>query len=1133
MREFARNVESLVGVLDSISAKEKHGAHGVTRPTLTGRTPRPRGNIRPLCSRASVLEIIFMLILFLAVFSTGASAALPEPLPGWRIEVVAQAPQLKHPTVVACAPDGRVFVAEDPMDISLPKADAAEGRILCFHPDGRMTVFAEKLYAVFGLQYLEGRLYVLHNPKFSVFEDDNGMGRNRRELIEQTLPDPSALNWNDHVPANFRLAMDGFFYVASGDKGLHGAKGTDGSRADLFTGGIFRIRPDGTGLGVVSHGVRNILDVAVNSEDEMFTYDNTDEHDWMGRFTHMVEAGFYGYPHDFIPKRPYTLWMMDDYGAGAACGVFANNEDGLPPEYHGNVFLSDFGKRQLMRVRVAREGGSYRTISKEDLFPNPPGDFRPVGITLGPDGRSIYICDWQHRDEKSSASVGRLLKMTWTGKDQSVSKPAWYLPAATRKEFEATTAGLLAGLSHPSHSVRLTAQRRLAERKATKDLLGLLREKKASVQSRIHAIWALDAIESGRSVRKEMLEACEDSEPAIRRQAARALGGRRAIGAVPVLTRLLKDPDASVRFQSATALGRIGEGSAVTSLLPALEETDLFVRFAVFTALNRIGTNSPASWPAVVKGLESDKAMIREGTGFALRETYDLKLLETLTALFRSQSKPAVVRRAALELIVALHHQKPGWKGEWWAYHPALQKPPARTEPWTGTSLVLTTLRDGLRENDADLRRACINGLASARDTNAGPALLATFPRETESASRATILRALGAMKVSGALELASQELTSPQSPETTAAAISAVEQIGGGEAAGMLIDFLGSPGAEPALLVDAIAALGNLGAKSAAGPIERLAGHGGSAVRAASVNALGRLQGENSLAMLENGLRDLALEVRLAVVRALSDLKSSKAVPALLTAYRDPELKSEAFAAIARTPDERSIEVLLEGLSSKNPAQRNAAHLAIRNISEKVFKNVESKAGTLSSQALTELRQIYAGNKKAEEGPLFAREIKQLSLDEYMEAAVKIPGDPVRGRKLFNETSGMNCVACHRVAGEGSDIGPDLTGVGAQFDRRALAESILYPSKTVREGYQQMIFTLTDDEEISGVVKGETSEVLTLRDSSGREHKFARTKIKSRKNSPFSLMPEGLQTAASLEEFADLIAYLTTLKPK
>ena len=112
--------------------------------------------------------------------------------------------------MVCVAPDGRVFVAEDPMDISSAHADAKEGRIICVRPDGRRTVFAEKLHAVFGMQYLEGKIYVLHNPHFSVFTDDNGVGKDRTELIESMNPNPWALDWNDHVPANFRLAMDGY-----------------------------------------------------------------------------------------------------------------------------------------------------------------------------------------------------------------------------------------------------------------------------------------------------------------------------------------------------------------------------------------------------------------------------------------------------------------------------------------------------------------------------------------------------------------------------------------------------------------------------------------------------------------------------------------------------------------------------------------------------------------------------------------------------------------------------------------------------------------------------------------------------------------------------------------------------------
>src|SRR6476469_409298 len=125
------------------------------------------------------------------------------------------------------------------MGLHPPPADPAQGRLVWIQPHGPGTTLADKLHAVFGMQYLDGRLYVLHNPRLTVFTDDDatGVGRERRDLIESTNPNPWALNWNDHVPANFRLAMDGFFYVAVGDKGLYGAVGTDGRRVDMRGGG--------------------------------------------------------------------------------------------------------------------------------------------------------------------------------------------------------------------------------------------------------------------------------------------------------------------------------------------------------------------------------------------------------------------------------------------------------------------------------------------------------------------------------------------------------------------------------------------------------------------------------------------------------------------------------------------------------------------------------------------------------------------------------------------------------------------------------------------------------------------------------------------------------------------------------
>jgi glucose/arabinose dehydrogenase len=149
------------------------------------------------------------------------------------VEILAQPPQLIHPSVVCAAPDGRVFVAQDPIDMGQP-SDATADSILVYHPDGKITTFAEGLHAVFGLYYLDGKLYVHHTPQFTVFTDRDSVGVDRRELFT-TNPNPNVngTGFNDHIPSNLRLGMDGWFYMSTGDKGIFGATGADGSRGPM------------------------------------------------------------------------------------------------------------------------------------------------------------------------------------------------------------------------------------------------------------------------------------------------------------------------------------------------------------------------------------------------------------------------------------------------------------------------------------------------------------------------------------------------------------------------------------------------------------------------------------------------------------------------------------------------------------------------------------------------------------------------------------------------------------------------------------------------------------------------------------------------------------------------------------
>lgn len=1022
-----------------------------------------------------------------------SAAELPVCPPDWSIEVVASAPKIKHPTVVCSAPDGRVFVAEDPMDISTPHADLALGRIICFHPDGKVTVFAEKLHAVFGMQYLEGRLYVLHNPKFSVFDDRDGVGTNRAELIESTNPKPWALDWNDHVPANFRLAMDGFFYIAVGDKGIYGAVGRDGKRVDLHGGGILRMRPTGTELEIFSTGVRNILDVAMNAEDEIFTYDNTDEIEWMGRLTHMVEGGFYGYPYDFSPRRGYTLWMMADYGGGAATGTLCYNEDALPREYHGNLWLADFGKRQILRVKIQRDGATYRAVSREDVFSKVPDDFFPVGIGWGADGKSIYICDWQHRDTKENVVAGRLWKMTFNGISQPQAKPPWYVPLAMGRATNASTEELITGLSHNSHAVRLTAQRTLLTRgaDAAPRLKEALAQARTPARAKWHAIWAL------KGVPDEIVNLSRWGDESVQRQALRKLGSVRHAHAVSGIESVLRSEDLAVRFQAATALGRIARKESLEPLLREIDHPDLFVGYALFTAINRIGRQHPNSWERIAGELRSELALRRDRAVCALRDTYDEQLVSVLSKLAANPERPADARVAALRLLAPIHRKRPEWKGEWWAYHPVKSPPPEKSVEWAGTAAVLAALRTAMDDRDESVRLAAVEGIRDARDAASAGKLRTLYEQEASPAMRLALVEAFGALRDSNAGPLLMRALA----------------------------------GADEPLQVKVASALAAMKFGPAAPALARTATSGSTNARTAAIEALVEIGGESGFAGLRQVAMADSIDARRGAITAIGRLKSRSAIPVLLQAYTNAETRGVAIEALTQTPDKEAAEAYLEGLADRNASLREKCRKALSAIRGEAWPTVKSRLRTLPPQGLVELHRIYNDYEPAREAGLFALIASLTGPAEYAEFARGTRGKADRGRKLFFDAAGVACSKCHVVNGEGGPVGPDLSTVGSQFSRDVLIESVLYPSKAIREGYQQVIIELKNGDSFSGAVKGESADSITVQDSEARLQTLRKADIAERRTSELSLMPEGLHAALTLGDFADLIAYLESLK--
>src|SRR6185369_644990 len=233
--------------------------------------------------------------------------------------------------------------------------------------------------------------------------------------------------------------------------------------------------------------------------------------------------------------------------------------------------------------------------------------------------------------------------------------------------FEASTPDLVLGLSHPSHDVRMVAQRRLVERgpAVVESLKELLVNARAPAQARWHALWALDGIDGAAGARPAILSALTNADASLRVQTVRQVGLRRTREGVERLVPLLKDTNAAVRFHAATALGRIHELGAVTSLIEDLDDPDLFARYAVFTALNRTGRANDTAWPIIAKGLEHAKPAVREGILLAMRQTYQRSVVDSLVKFIRNTAQPAATRAQALETLAELHRKLPEWKGEW------------------------------------------------------------------------------------------------------------------------------------------------------------------------------------------------------------------------------------------------------------------------------------------------------------------------------------------------------------------------------------------------------------------------------------------------------------------------------------
>jgi putative heme-binding domain-containing protein len=130
--------------------------------------------------------------------------------------------------------------------------------------------------------------------------------------------------------------------------------------------------------------------------------------------------------------------------------------------------------------------------------------------------------------------------------------------------------------------------------------------------------------------------------------------------------------------------------------------------------------------------------------------------------------------------------------------------------------------------------------------------------------------------------------------------------------------------------------------------------------------------------------------------------------------------------------------------------------------------------------------------------------------------------GEVAKGHEIYR----AQCATCHRLTGEGSDVGPDL-GMVADKPLPQLVASILDPNAAIEARYLAYNAKSKDGTSTAGIISAESTHAIVLRAPGGMESKIARTDLEQLTALNTSLMPEGLEQAIPPNAMADLISYL------
>jgi putative heme-binding domain-containing protein len=280
--------------------------------------------------------------------------------------------------------------------------------------------------------------------------------------------------------------------------------------------------------------------------------------------------------------------------------------------------------------------------------------------------------------------------------------------------------------------------------------------------------------------------------------------------------------------------------------------------------------------------------------------------------------------------------------------------------------------------------------------------------------------------------------------------------------------------------------------------------------------------------------MKDIPLAERKAALEALGAIDTAEAIEQLERLMEDPDLGNAAAFAMRRTLSKPRAAALVARYTQASQTARAGIITALASRVDSLdvlLGAIEKNTIPQDHVDATTWRQFQsAGNwellerarkiNKSLELPGNRQEIIEKE-ESLLTPEVIQKGDVNFGRGIWI----TKCGNCHKLYGEGGQIGPELTGA-QRTNLRYWLENILAPSALVAENYRVTALRMQDGRVITGVVVSETPRELTVQTAQERVVVFA-SEIEQRSASQMSLMPEGLFEGLTEDQKASLLKYL------